>query len=147
MALVRWDPFRELNPLGNHFTRFFDRNGFDWSDHTPTATTAWVPKVDIFENESDLVVRAELSGIDPKEVELSVENNVLTISGERRLEYDEKKDNYHRVERSYGSFSRSFSLPRIVNKDKIRVDYKDGVLAVHLPKQEEAKPRQIKIAS
>ena len=147
MALIRWDPFRALNPLENHFTRFFDRNGFDWPDRTPTETTAWVPKVDIFENESDLVVRAELSGIDPKEVELSVENNVLTISGERRLEYDEKKDNYHRVERSYGSFSRSFSLPRIVNKDKIRADYKDGVLVVHLPKQEEAKPRQIKIAS
>ena len=147
MALVRWDPFRELRSIDNHFNRFFSPGGLSWPEAAPTATSAWAPDVDIFEDEDELVVRAELAGIDPKDVELNVENNVLTISGERHLEFEDKKENYHRVERSYGSFSRSFSLPRLIDENKIQAEYKDGVLSVHVPKQEKAKPRQIKISA
>ena len=144
MTLVRWDPFRELNS-GRSLSRFFDDLP-RWSD-APTTTSAWAPNVDIFENEGELLVKAELPGVDPKDVELNVENNVLTISGERKLEFEDKKENYHRVERAYGSFSRSFSLPRLIDEDKIAADYKDGVLTVHVPKHEKAKPRQIAISA
>ena len=142
MTLVRWDPYRELNSP-NQLGRFFDR----WPSFTdsPTTTSAWAPNVDIFESESELVVKTELPGVDAKDVELNVEKNVLTISGERKLEFEDKKENYHRVERAYGSFSRSFSLPQLIAEDKIEADYKDGVLTVHVPKHEKAKPRQIKI--
>lgn len=144
MALLRWDPFRELNSLA-HMGRFADR----WPDlgQSPTSTSAWAPNVDIFESDDALVVKAELPGIDPKDVELNVENNVLTISGERKLEFEDKKENYHRVERAYGSFSRSFSLPRLIDETQIAADYKDGVLTVRVPKHEKAKPRQIKISA
>lgn len=143
MTLVRWDPFRELNTL-NNLGRFFDR----WPDNqNPTSTSAWAPNVDIFENENELVVKAELPGIDQKNVELNVENNVLTISGERKLEFEDRKENYHRVERAYGTFSRSFSLPRLIDESKIEADYKDGVLTVHVPKHEKAKPQKIKISA
>lgn len=145
MTLVRWDPFRDLNSMGQ-FGRFFDRWP-DWNQQSPTTTSAWAPNVDIFENENELVVKAEVPGIDPKDVELNVENNVLTISGERKLEFEDKKENYHRVERAYGAFSRSFSLPRLIDEGKITADYKDGVLTVHVPKHEKAKPRQIKISA
>jgi HSP20 family protein len=141
MTLVRWDPFREMNSFGQ-LGRFFDR-----FPESPTTTGAWSPNVDIFENENELVVTAELPGIDPKDVELNVENNVLTISGDRKLEFEDKKENYHRVERAYGSFSRSFSLPRLIDDSKIEAGYKDGVLTVHIPKHEKAKPRQIKITA
>lgn len=141
MTLVRWDPFRELNSLGQ-LGRFFDR-----FPESPTTTSAWAPNVDIFEGENELVVKAEVPGIDPKDVELNVEHNVLTISGERKLEFEDKKENYHRVERAYGSFSRSFSLPRLIDETKIEAQYKDGVLTVHIPKHEKAKPRQIKISA
>jgi HSP20 family protein len=144
MTLVKWDPFRELNSLG-HLGRFLDR--FPEWNQSPTTTSAWAPSVDIFEGDDDLVVKAELPGIDPKEVELNVENNVLTISGERKLDFEDKKESYHRVERAYGTFSRSFSLPRLIDEGKIQADYKDGVLTVRIPKHEKAKPRQITISA
>lgn len=144
MTLVRWDPFRELSSVG-HLGRFMDRFP-DWNQ-SPTTTAAWAPNVDIFENENELLVKAELPGIDPKNVELNVENNVLTISGERKLEFEDKRENYHRVERAYGTFSRSFSLPRLIDENKIEADYKDGVLTVHVPKHERAKPKQIRISA
>lgn len=147
MALVRrWDPFRDFRTFDRQIDRFFG-NGSGWPDRAPTATSDWSPAVDIFEDENEVVVHAELPGVDAKNVELHVENNVLTISGERHLEHEDKKDHYHRVERAYGSFARSFSLPRLIDEDKIRAEYKDGVLQVHVPKHEKAKPRQIKIAS
>ena len=142
MTLVRWDPYRELNSP-SQLGRFFDR----WPGVTdsPTTTSAWAPNVDIFESENEVVVKAELPGVNLKDVEINVEKNVLTVSGERKLEFEEKKENYHRVERAHGSFSRSFSLPQLIDEDKIEADYKDGVLTVHVPKHEKAKPRQIKI--
>ena len=144
MTLVRWDPFREVNA-----TRQLDNLFGRWPSWTerPTSTSAWTPNVDIFENENELIVKAELPGVDPKDVELNVEKNVLRISGERTLEFEEQKENYHRVERAHGSFSRSFSLPQLVDDSKIEAEYKDGVLTVHVPKHEKAKPRQIKISA
>lgn len=144
MTLVRWDPFRELSSPSS-LNRLFDRWP-GWAE-APTTTSAWAPNVDIFESENELVVKAELPGIDAKDVELNVENNVLTISGERKLEFEDKKENYHRIERAYGAFSRSFSLPRLIDENNIQADYKDGVLTVHVPKHEKAKPKQIKIHS
>ncbi len=147
MALVRWDPFRDLNSLETQFNRIFGTNGRSWSGREPSDTTSWSPNVDIFEAENELVLKAELPGIAPEAVELHLEKNVLTIKGERRFENEDTKDNYHRIERAYGSFSRSFSLPTTIDEGQIKADFKDGLLTVILPKEEQAKPRQIKIAS
>jgi HSP20 family protein len=106
---------------------------------------SWAPVVDIFEQEGSIVLKAELPGIDPKDVDIRVENNTLTLRGERQLDNEVKRESYHRVERSYGSFARSFSLPNVVDVEKIKAEYKDGVLRVTLPKKEEAKPTQISI--
>ena len=147
MALVRWEPFRDLNAFDRQVNRFFGGgNGFGWPER-PTTASAWSPDVDIFEDENEIVVHAELPGVESKDVDLNIENNVLTISGQRNLEYEDKKENYHRVERSYGTFSRSFSLPRLIDETKIRAEYKNGILKVHVPKHEKAKPRQIAISS
>ena len=147
MALVRCDQFRELDTLQSQVNRIFGVPGVDWSDRRPADTTSWAPSVDIFETDTDLVLKAELPGVDPKDVDLSVEKNVLTLKGQRHFEHEDKKDNYHRIERSYGSFTRSFSLPTTIEEEKIRADSKDGILTVSLPKTKQALPRQIKIAS
>ena len=147
MAVVRWDPFRDLNTLQDRMNRLFDDAGRTWRSDEPSATTSWSPAVDIFETEGEIVVKAELPGMDRKDIALHLENNVLSIRGERRFEKETKEENYHRIERSYGNFSRSFSIPATVDEEKIRADYKDGVLKIILPKKEQAKPKQIKIAS
>jgi len=126
--------------------RLFDDAGRTWRTDEPTATTAWSPSVDIFETEGEIVVKAELPGMERKDITLHLENNVLTLRGERKFEKETKDDNYHRIERSYGNFSRSFSIPATVDEEKIRADYKDGVLKIVLPKKEQAKPKQIRIA-
>jgi HSP20 family protein len=107
--------------------------------------TSWNPSVDIFETDNDVVVKAELPGMDPKSIEVRLENNVLTLKGERHFDKETKEENYHRVEREYGTFSRSFSLPMTVKEDKITAEYKDGLLKIVLPKKEELKPKTIKI--
>jgi HSP20 family protein len=109
------------------------------------ATTTWDPSVDIFENDTDVVIKAELPGMDPKNIDVRLENNVLMLKGERHFERETKEENYHRVEREYGSFSRSFLLPTAVKEDKVVAEYKDGVLKIVLPKKEEAKPKAIKV--
>jgi len=109
------------------------------------STTSWNPSVDIFENENEVVVKAELPGMDPKSIDVRLENNVLTLKGERHFEKEAKEENYHRVEREYGSFSRAFSLPMAVREDRITAEYKDGVLKILLPKKEEMKPKTIKV--
>jgi HSP20 family protein len=138
MSLVKWDPFRELNRLTD-----FMRPRWEM----PASTTAWNPAVDIFENENELVIKAELPGMEAKDIEIGLENNVLTMKGERRFEKETKEENYHRVEREYGHFSRSFSLPAAVKEDKITAEFKNGLLKVVLPKKEEAKTKSIKIAA
>jgi HSP20 family protein len=146
MAVVRWDPFRDLSMLQDRMNRLFDDAGRNWRPDEPAATTSWSPAVDIFETETDIVVKAEVPGMERKDIALNLEKNVLTLKGERRFEKETKDENYHRIERSYGGFSRSFSIPASVDEEKIRADYKDGVLKILLPKKEQAKPKQIKIS-
>ena len=140
MSLIRWDPFRDLSTLP---VRFGGLLGEDWK--LPMATTAWNPLVDIFENDNEVVIKAELPGMNAKDIEVRLENNVLMLKGERRFERETKEENYHRIEREYGTFSRSFALPTAVNGDKVAAEYKDGVLKIVLPKREETKPKPIRI--
>jgi len=151
MAIVRWEPFRDLVTIQDRMNRIFDdafrgvpRQGAAEEDWALGGT--WAPAVDIFEHEGNLVLKAELPGIEPKDVDVRVENNVLTLRGERKFENEVKREQYHRVERAYGTFSRSFTLPNVVDTDKIKAEFKDGVLRVTLPQREEAKPKQITIA-
>jgi HSP20 family protein len=147
MAIVRFDPFRDLMTLQERMNRIFDESyrgarttGDDWA-----LGGSWAPAVDIYEHEGNIVLKAELPGIDSNDVDIRLENNVLTLRGERKVDHEVKQENYHRVERAYGSFSRSFTLPSIVDQEKIKAEYKDGVLELTLPKREEAKPKQISI--
>jgi HSP20 family protein len=125
--------------------RLFEDAGRGWRADEPAATTSWSPSVDIYETDNEITVKAELPGLEQKDISLNLENNVLTLKGERRFEKETKQENYHRIERAYGTFSRSFAIPATVDDEKIRADYKDGVLAITLPKKEQIKPKQIKI--
>ena len=147
MAVVRWDPFRDLNLLQDRMNRLFDDAGRGWRADEPAAPTTWSPAVDIFETEAEIIVKAELPGMERKDISLHLENNVLSLRGERKFEKETKDENYHRIERSYGAFSRSFAIPATVDEEKIRAEYKDGVLNIVLPKKEQARPKQIKIAT
>jgi len=146
MAVVRWDPFRDLNLLQDRMNRLFEDANRNWKSDEPASTTTWSPAVDIFETESEIVVKAEVPGMERKDITLNLENNVLTLKGERRFLKEAKEENYHRIERSYGGFSRAFSIPATVDEEKIRADYQDGVLKIVLPKKEQLRPKQIKIA-
>jgi len=145
MAIVRWEPFRDLVTAQRDFDRLF-REAFSpqWSE-TELSTRSWAPPVDIYETEDAIVLKAELPGVEPKDVEVRVEDNNLYLKGERKFEKEVKEQNYHRVERSYGSFARSFSLPNSIDSDKVKAEYKDGLLTLTMPKREEAKPKTIKI--
>ena len=145
MAIVRWEPFRDLVTAQREFDRLF-RDAFS-SQHgeTEASTRTWAPPVDIYENGDNLVLKAELPGVNPDDVEVRVEDNTLYLKGERKFEKEVKEQNYHRVERSYGTFARSFSLPNSIEPDKVTAEYKDGVLTLTMPKKEEAKPKTIKI--
>ncbi len=146
MAIARWEPFRELMTAQRDFDRLF-REAFAPAMHEGEASTrTWAPPVDIYENGDNLVLKAELPGINPDDVEIRVEDNNLYLKGERKFEKEVKEENYHRVERTYGSFARAFSLPNSIDSDKVAANYKDGVLTLTLPKREEAKPRTIKIS-
>jgi HSP20 family protein len=146
MALVRFDPFRELSSMQDRINRIFgDAYGRRTEDDIMLRGD-WIPPVDIFENgHGEIVIKAELPGLDKKDIDLRVENNTLTIRGERKRESEVKDENYHRVERVYGAFTRSFSVPQTVDAGRVTADYKDGVLTVVLPVKEEAKPRQIQV--
>lgn len=147
MAVIRWDPFRELSTLQDRMNRLFDDAARGGGNGEPTSTTAWSPAVDIVETDTTIQVRAEVPGLSRDDIELSLENNVLTLKGERKFEKESKDENYHRIERSYGSFSRSFSVPSTVDEAGIKADYKEGVLTITLPKTQKAKPKQISINS
>ena len=141
-TLDRWEPFRGTSSdsqLNRLFNDFFGRTSQDQN------LTTWAPAVDIYEGEHELVVKADLPEIKPEELDVRVENNILTIRGERKFEKKVDEKNYLRVERAYGSFARSFSLANTVNTEAIKADYKDGVLTLSIPKREEAKPKQIKV--
>lgn len=148
MAIVRWEPFRDLLAIQDRMNRIFDESyrGMNRPGEDDWALGgAWAPLVDIYEREGNIELKAELPGVEPKDVDVRVENNILTLRGERRIDKEVKRESYHRVERAYGSFSRSFTLPSMVDTEKIKAEFKDGVLHLTLPKKEEAKPRQISI--
>jgi len=145
MALVRWEPLRDLISFQERMNRLFDDAFQRKGELSPMVKGDWSPAVDVFETKEAIELRAELPGLSASDVDISLENDVLTLSGERTMSKAVKDEHYHRVERSYGCFTRSFALPRRVHKDKIKATFKDGVLHVTLPKAEEAKPKQIKI--
>jgi HSP20 family protein len=148
MAIVRWEPFRDLVSLQERMNRLFDESfrGINrTSGEEDWVGGAWTPAVDIYEQNGNIVLKAELPGIDPKDVDVKVENNILTLRGERKLDNEVKRENYHRVERAYGTFTRSFTLPNVVDTEKIKAEYKDGLLRMTLPKKDEARPKQISI--
>jgi HSP20 family protein len=140
--LNRWESLASTSGLESQVNRMFSEL---FSRSQESNLTAWAPAVDIFENEHELVVKADLPDVKPEELDIRVENNILTIRGERKFEKKVDEKNYLRVERSYGSFARSFSLANTVNSEAIKADYKDGVLTLTIPKREEAKPKQIKV--
>lgn len=144
MNLVTYDPFRELRSLQQDVNRLFS-SSFDRSEGSGMMSGAWNPSVDIFENKDSIVLEAELPGLSPENVNISIENNVLTLHGERKFEKKNEGDNFHRVERSYGSFTRSFTLPPTVSSENVDAVFENGMLRLTLAKREEAKPRRIEI--
>lgn len=145
MTLVRWtDPFREFAQLQNRINRAF--SDFSGHDEGLLTTGSWVPPVDIYETgQHELVLRAELPDMTREAIDITVDQGTLTLKGEKKFSSDVKEEQFHRIERHYGSFSRSFSLPPTVDTAKVAAEYKNGVLTVRLPLREEAKPRQIKV--
>jgi HSP20 family protein len=142
-SVIRWDPFRNVNSLQEQVNRLLETSFPGHSSES--ALTTWAPAVDIHETENELVLKADLPGIDEKDLDIRIENNTLTVRGERKFEKQVNEDNYLRVERSYGSFSRSFSLPNTINTEAIHAEYKNGVLTVQMPKRAESKPKQVKV--
>jgi HSP20 family protein len=147
MAIVRWDPFREMSEMQDRMGRllgdFYGRRGAD----DVMRRGAWVPPVDIYDSgRHELVIKAELPDMKREDIQLTVENSTLTISGEKKMDGDLRDENCHRVERAYGTFTRSFSLPPTVDTGKVTADYKAGVLSIKLPLREEAKPKQIQVS-
>ena len=140
-VLTRWSPYRELNALQSRMSRLFD---VQYGQESLT-TGAFVPPVDIYEDEHSIQLKMEVPGVDEKDLDIKVENNTLTVTGERKFEKEEKEENFHRVERRYGSFTRSFTLPTTVSTEDIKADYAQGVLKITLAKRTEAKPKQIKV--
>jgi HSP20 family protein len=149
MAMIRWDPFGELTQLQDRLNRAFSdygRTSPARTDEGLMTTGSWSPPVDIYQNaDQELVVKAELPDMAPEDIEISIDNDTLTIRGEKRFSTDVKEDQFHRIERRYGAFSRSFSLPSSIDAAKISAEHRNGVLTVRLPAREEAKPRQIKV--
>ncbi len=142
MAITRWDPFREVVALQNRMNSLFrDMN----EDSGPVTTAAFTPAADIYEDDKKIAIKLEVPGIDEKDLDVSVENNTLTIKGERKFEKEEKEENFHRVERRYGSFFRAFTLPSTVDTEHVSANYQNGVLKLELKKKPEAQPKQIKV--
>ena len=141
--ITRWDPFRELAQLQNRVNRLFQEANVGQEEGLNT--TSFVPPVDIYETEHSIVLKLEVPGVEQKDLDIRIENNTITIRGERKFEKEVKEENFHRVERRYGSFQRSFSLPNTVNPEQVSADYENGVLKVTLAKRAEAKPKQIKV--
>ena len=145
MTLVRWDPFRELESMSDRLNRVFARPTLSTSGREALTVADWLPTVDISETDSEYLIKAELPEVKKEDVKVTVENGVLTLQGERRQEKEEKGKKYHRVERSYGSFVRSFTLPESVDESAVKAEYKDGMLNLHLPKAEKVKPKSIDV--
>jgi len=145
--ITRWDPFRELSTLQDRMNRLFQDSFGSQGNRSEESLVsgAFVPPVDVYEDEHSVVIKLEAPGIDQKDIDIRVENHVLTIRGERKLEKTEKQENFQRVERQYGSFSRSFTLPDSLDTDNVSAEYENGLLKIAMAKRAEAKPKQIKV--
>ena len=146
MTLVRWDPFRELEDMSDRLNRMFSRPALPRANGKETMVVAdWVPSVDVSETEAGYQIKAEIPDVKKEDVKVTLEDGVLTIQGERKQEKEETGKKYHWVERSYGSFVRSFTLPDLIDEEKVKAEFKDGVLNLQLPKSEKAKPKAIEV--
>jgi len=143
--LTRWDPFRELSTIQERMNRLLRGSYSPEGPEEALTTTSFAPPVDIYEDEHDITLKMEVPGIDDKDIDVRLENNTLTVHGERKIEKEEKEENFRRVERQYGSFTRSFTVPNTVNPEQVSADYEKGVLKIKLAKKAEAKPKQIKV--
>lgn len=142
-VLTRWDPFRELSSIQDRMNRLF-QDQFPGREES-LVSGSFVPAVDVYEDEHTIQLKFEVPGIDEKDIDIRLENSVLTVRGERKFEQEQKEENFQRIERRYGSFTRSFTLPNTVNTEDVQADYEKGVLTVRLAKRAEAKPKQIKV--
>jgi len=143
-VLTRWDPFREFSTLQDRMNRLV-RDSFGDGREEALTTSSFAPAVDVYEDEHNVTLKIEVPGIEEKDIDVRIENNTLTVHGERKFEKEEKEENYRRVERQYGSFTRSFTLPNTVNTENVQANYDKGVLKIKLAKKAEAKPKQIKV--
>lgn len=143
MALMKWDAWREMEDMFDRYMKSF--GALRQGTHEPIASGDWLPRVDIAETEGEFVVKAEIPEVKKEDVHVTVENGVITLKGERKQEKEEKGKKFHRVERYYGSFCRSFSLPENVDESRVKAEFKDGVLTVQLPKSAEAKPKALEV--
>src|SRR5437660_9770479 len=144
-VLTRWEPLREFATLEDRMNRLFRDSYNDAGQDESLTTSRFAPAVDVYEDEHQVTLKVEVPGIDEKDIDVRVENNTLTVQGERKIEHEEKEENYRRVERQYGSFVRTFTLPPTVDNEKVAANYEKGVLKITLPKKAEAKPKQIKV--
>ncbi len=147
MTIVKWRPFRDMVNFQEEMNRMFDRfySHDSWDDQEELSRSTWHPAMDISENKDEFVISAELPGLVKKDIQITFTNGTLKIEGERKKDTEEKDVNYHRVERTYGKFCRTFQLPTIVQQDKISADFKEGILNIRLPKAEEVKPKEIEV--
>jgi HSP20 family protein len=144
-VITRWDPFREFSTLQDRMNRLFRESYGPEGREESLTTTTFAPPVDVYEDEHSVTLKIEVPGIDEKDIDVRIENNVLTVHGERKFEKEEKEENFRRVERQYGSFTRTFTLPTTVDAEKVSANYDKGILKIALPKKAEAKPKQIKV--
>ena len=146
MAIVRWDPFRDLMTLQERMNEMFDRTLRRRGDEEEgLAPRAWAPAVDIYETDEKMVIKVELPGLKKEDIDIEVRDSTLTLKGERKFEKEIKRESYHRVERAYGSFQRSFTLPSTVKQEAIEASFKEGILEISLPKAEAVKPKKLAI--
>jgi HSP20 family protein len=143
MPITRWDPFRDVIALQNRVNSIF--RDFNENGDAQSTTASFTPAVDVYEDPQKVVLKLEVPGIDEKDLDVRVENHTLTVKGERKFEKEEKEENFHRIERRYGSFYRAFTLPQTVDTENVQANYNAGVLKLELKKKAEAQPKQIKV--
>jgi HSP20 family protein len=145
MAIIRWDPFRDIVTLREKMNRLFEDAVTARGEEKDMISSTWTPSIDIYETENELVLTAELPGVKEDNIEIKIEDNTLSLSGERKFEKETKEENYHRIERSYGSFYRSFTIPKHVDQEKIKAEHDNGVLRISMPKSPETKAKKVKV--
>ena len=144
-VLTRWNPVHEFTTLQDRMNRLFRTSYGSEGPEESLTNTSFAPPVDVYEDEHSVTLKIEVPGIDEKDIDVRIENNTLTVHGERKFEKEEKEENFRRVERQYGSFTRSFTLPTTVDSEHVKANYDKGILNISLPKKAEAKPKQIKV--